>query len=107
VLTAGLVYFQPTEFGIKLAILSSLVVVCAAVPLIEQRTRPVADVDTDDEVTPLPRPWPTRVAAAAANPAIIAAAIITLAAPLNTAALAGNDQLILIERGLTADGNPQ
>ncbi len=29
VIAAGLTYFQPNEFGIKLAILSSLVVVCA------------------------------------------------------------------------------
>lgn len=36
VIAAGLTYFQPTEFGMKLAILSSLVVVCALVPLIER-----------------------------------------------------------------------
>lgn len=35
VVAAGLVFFQPTEFGIKVAILSSLTVVCALVPLIE------------------------------------------------------------------------
>lgn len=107
VLTAGLVYFQPTEFGIKLAILSSLIVVCAAVPLIERLTRPVVPEVPDDGEASLSRPWSARLAHAATNPAIVAAAIITVAAPLNTAALANNDQVILIERGLTADGNPQ
>lgn len=39
--------------------------------------------------------------AAVRNPVIAAAAtIITLAAPVNTAALAGNEELLLIERGL-------
>ncbi|MDQ6615587.1 MAG: RnfABCDGE type electron transport complex subunit D, partial [Actinomycetota bacterium] len=35
VIAAGLLVFQSTEFGIKLAILSSLTVICALVPLIE------------------------------------------------------------------------
>lgn len=39
VVAAGLVYFQPTEFGIKVAILASLTVVCALVPLIELAAR--------------------------------------------------------------------
>jgi Na+-translocating ferredoxin:NAD+ oxidoreductase RnfD subunit len=105
--TAGLIYFQPTEFGIKLAILASLIVVCAAVPLIERLTRPGAEIGADDGATLPARPWPAQLVAAATNPAIVAAAIITVAAPVNTAALANNDQVILIERGLTADGNPQ
>jgi Na+-translocating ferredoxin:NAD+ oxidoreductase RnfD subunit len=107
VLTAGLVYFQPTEFGIKLAILSSLIVVCAAVPLIERLTRRGVPEVADDGASSVSRPWSARLARAATNPAIVAAAIITLAAPINTAALANNEQVILIERGLTADGNPQ
>jgi Na+-translocating ferredoxin:NAD+ oxidoreductase RnfD subunit len=36
---ATLIFFQPTEFGIKVAILSSLTLVCALVPLIEAATR--------------------------------------------------------------------
>jgi len=107
VLTASLVYFQPTEFGIKLAILSSLIVVCAGVPLIERLTRAGVPEVAGNGVASLWRPWSARLARAATNPAIVAAAIITVAAPINTAALANNEQVILIERGLTADGNPQ
>ena len=107
---SGLIYFQPTEFGIKLAILSSLTVVCAFVPLIESLARrierPVVDIAV---VGPPPRGRPlwARLAVAVRNPTIVAAAIIATAAPLNTAALAGNEQLVLIERGLTGEANAQ
>jgi Na+-translocating ferredoxin:NAD+ oxidoreductase RnfD subunit len=105
---AGLISFQPTEFGIKLAILSSLTVVCALVPVIEKVARridrPVVDVTT---LAPGAGPAPARLAAAVRNPAVAAAVIITVAAPLNTAALAGNEQLLLIERGLTGEAEAQ
>ena len=107
-IAAGLLVFQPTEFGIKLAILSSLTVVCAVVPLIEALARRIEGPAAEPAVVPLPsapRPLVTRVGAALRNPAIAAAVIIAVAAPLNTAALAGNDQLILIERGLAGDAN--
>ncbi|MDP9418614.1 MAG: RnfABCDGE type electron transport complex subunit D [Actinomycetota bacterium] len=105
---AGLIYFQPTEFGIKLAILSSLTVVCALVPLIEAAARRVGQ-PRGEAVSTLgdARPLPQRLVAAARNPAIVAALIIAVAAPLNTAALAGNQQVILIERGLTGEANAQ
>lgn len=105
---AGLLFFQPTEFGIKLAILSSLTVVCAGVPLMEALARRIEGPAVDLAAVPsapAPRPLPTRVGAALRNPAVVAAVIIAVAAPLNTAALAGNDQLILIERGLAGDAN--
>ena len=44
---------------------------------------------------------------AARNPASAAALIVALAAPVNTAALVGNEQLVLIERGQTGEGNEQ
>ncbi|MBW3626075.1 MAG: RnfABCDGE type electron transport complex subunit D [Actinobacteria bacterium] len=106
---AGLLFFQPTEFGIKLAILSSLTVVCAVVPLIEALARRIEGpaVDIVAVTGGAARPLRPRLRAAVRNPAIIAAAIVAVAAPLNTAALAGNDQLILIERGLTGEANAQ
>jgi hypothetical protein len=39
VVAATLILFQPTEFGIKVAILSSLTLTCALVPAIESATR--------------------------------------------------------------------
>ena len=105
---AGLIYFQPTEFGIKLAILSSLTVVCALVPLIEVASRRVGQPrgDAAFALADAP-PLPVRLVRAARNPAVVAALIIAVAAPLNTAALAGNQQVILIERGLTGEANAQ
>jgi len=38
---------------------------------------------------------------------IIAAIVIAVAAPADTAALAGNHQVVNIERGLTGEHNPQ
>ncbi len=98
VVAAGLISFQPTEFGIKLAILSSLTVACALVPLIEVASRRPLVVP----------PWQvTAWARAARQPAIAAVVIIAVAAMVNTAVLAGNDQVMLIERGLTGEANAQ
>lgn len=96
---AALVSFQPTEFGIKVAILASLTVVCALVPSIN------AAVDRIRQPAPAGRPRLDR--AAARNPAVIAAAILAIAAPIDTARLAGNREIILIERGLTGVADPQ
>ncbi|MEX2289054.1 MAG: RnfABCDGE type electron transport complex subunit D [Mycobacteriales bacterium] len=101
---AGLIALQPAEFGIKVAILASLTVVCAFVPLIEAGTRRLqAGHSTTAEAWPLG----ARLAAAVRRPAVVAAAIIALAAPLDTAALSGNEQVILIERGQVGKVNAQ
>ncbi|MBW3609993.1 MAG: RnfABCDGE type electron transport complex subunit D [Actinobacteria bacterium] len=97
VVAAGLISFQPTEFGIKLAILSSLTVACALVPLIEAAAR------RSMRLTPLGAGW----ARAAPRPVVAAIVIIAVAAPVNTAVLAANDQIMLIERGLTGEANAQ
>lgn len=104
-----LIYFQTTEFGIKVAILSSLVVVCAVVPFIEawarRRQRGTAAV-----VTELPAPTkPTRrgLVAALRKPAVAAAVIIAVAAPIDTLTLATNKQVVLIERGEVGKANAQ
>lgn len=90
-----LLSFQPTEFGIKLAILASLAISCALVPAIQralERPEPAAWVEAL-------RPTPDRLAALR-NPAVVAAIIIAVGAAVNTGALAGNEQLIRIEQGL-------
>ncbi len=106
---AALIYFQPTEFGVKLAILSSLVVACALVPLIEQFL--VLFRERGLEAAPHPGVVPqlssSRFLGALRDPAIIAALVVAVAAPLNTAALANNQQLVLIELGLTGEANAQ
>ena len=105
---AGLIFFQPTEFGIKVAILSSLTVVCALVPMIEsasQRLRQGRRSPSEarpSETFPL-----SRRLAAARRPAVLAALIIAVAAPLDTAALSRNKQVILIERGQVGARNAQ
>jgi Na+-transporting NADH:ubiquinone oxidoreductase subunit NqrB len=111
VVAAGLLFFQPTEFGIKLAILSSLTVVCALVPVIEslsRRRQGQRERDRNGSRTTLGAPVERRRRLVTAlSPGIIAALVIAVAAPAGTAALARNTQLINIERGLTPDRNPQ
>ena len=110
-LAAALIYFQQTEFGIKVAILSSLTVVCAVVPLIEaavrrwrQRVSAGSDPLVATPFTPAPK-LPLRTALR--RPAVIAALIIALAAPIDTALLSGNKQVILIEQGQVGKANAQ
>ncbi|MEX0658837.1 MAG: RnfABCDGE type electron transport complex subunit D [Egibacteraceae bacterium] len=113
VVAAGLLAFQPTEFGVKLSILSSLTLTCAFVPFIESAVRRVtsrrpAKVEQQDSVRTPTDHAPLRQRARSALTAPVAAAvIIAVAAPLNTAQLADNDELILIERGMSNDPNPQ
>ncbi len=99
---AALTSFQTTEFGIKLAILSSLTVVCAVVPLIENAIRRRQARPELPPTAAVTQSLPSRpqIISAARNPILVAAAVIAIAAPLNTAALAGNEQVLLIERGL-------
>jgi Na+-transporting NADH:ubiquinone oxidoreductase subunit NqrB len=99
---AALTSFQTTEFGIKLAILSSLTVVCALVPLIESAIRRRQARPELPPTVAVTQALPSRrqIVSAARNPILVAAAVIAIAAPLNTAALAGNEQVLLIERGL-------
>ena len=106
---ALLLFFQTTEFGIKLAILSSLTVSCALVPLIESTVRRRAQDGqvSSAEPAPSPQPWPRRLRQAALRPATVAAAIIAVAAPVDTARLIGNEQLTVIERGQAGARNPQ
>ncbi|MDP8961062.1 MAG: RnfABCDGE type electron transport complex subunit D, partial [Actinomycetota bacterium] len=105
---AGLVWFQPTEFGVKLGILSSLTVTCALVPVIEQVSRRIRRRQLNLPIEPSdPRPMLAQLRAAASSPSMVAAAIIAVAAPIDTAALADNEELILIEQGLSADPDPQ
>ncbi|MDP9021137.1 MAG: RnfABCDGE type electron transport complex subunit D [Actinomycetota bacterium] len=107
VLAAALVYPQPTEFGVKLAILSSLTVTCAVVPFIDRAARRRDRGDQALQVPADPRPAFGRLAAAIRRPAVVAAVIIAVAAPLDTLSLADDEHLILIERGVSGDPNPQ
>jgi hypothetical protein len=96
---AALILPQGTEFAIKVAILSSLTVTCAAVAIIDgmarrRPDRPPATTDGPARVAPA-----RRLAAIVANPVLVAVVIIAVSAPINTLRLRGDKQIILIERG--------
>jgi Na+-translocating ferredoxin:NAD+ oxidoreductase RnfD subunit len=106
---AALIYFQTTEFGIKVSILSSLTVVCALVPFIEAWCRRRAPAPASGTLAPGP-PAPAgakRLIVALRRPAVIAALIVAVAAPIDTMALASNKQVVLIERGEVGKANAQ
>lgn len=106
VVAAALLLLQSTEFGIKLAILSSLTVMCALVPLIEKATRRTQTVDNGG-LASRGRPRGRRLTAAVLTPTVVAAAIIAVAAPVDTLTLVSNKGVVNIERGLTGSRNPQ
>jgi Na+-transporting NADH:ubiquinone oxidoreductase subunit NqrB len=93
VLAAGLIHLQPTEYGVKVALLGALTLVCSIVPLIERWTaRASARPATD------PR--------SAAHPAVAAIVAVIVAVPLGLNALAQDRQLLNLERGITTNGVP-
>jgi hypothetical protein len=101
-IAVGLLSFQPTEFGIKLAILTSLTVTCALAPVMEGLATLTASMRHSSR-----RPLWVRRPSTLLQPVILAVIIIVLAAPVDTAVIAGNKQVILIERGLSGSHNPQ
>jgi Na+-translocating ferredoxin:NAD+ oxidoreductase RnfD subunit len=116
-LTAALLYFQTTEFGIKVALLGSLTVACALTPSIEricrrlearhQRPDERAAAAATAPVTVGARTRPRRLLTALRTPAVVAAAIIAVGTLVDTAALPADKGIVLIERDLPAPGSVQ
>ena len=102
-LAAGLISIQTTEFGIKVAILSSLIATCALVPAFERLGRRIEARRSGAEIAPRPAPKPLgrRLATAVRDPVLVAVAVIAVAAPVNTALLPRDESIVLIEQGLT------
>jgi hypothetical protein len=103
---AVLIGIQTTEFAIKVAILSSLLVTCALVPAFEAMARrmegrrhpELAAAARNASVPAQAGPW---LRTEIKRPVAIVVAVIAIAAPLNTALLARDHKIQLIERGLT------
>lgn len=111
VVAAALIFFQHTEFGIKVSILSSLTFVCAVVPMMEAAVRRWRErKEAADTVIPRAAPGAARLAPslrAFRRPAAAAALIIALAAPVDAALYSGNKQVVLIEQGQVGKANAQ
>ena len=110
VVAAALIFFQQTEFGIKVSILSSLTFVCAVVPMMEAAVRRWHHRrEATDTSTPAASGTErfARSARALRRPAGAAALIIALAAPIDAALYSGNKQVILIEQGQVGKASAQ
>jgi Na+-translocating ferredoxin:NAD+ oxidoreductase RnfD subunit len=81
--SAALIATQPSEFGVKVALLAGLTLVCAAVPWIDRGSRPA----------PAPGPRALRVTAAGVVALLIAAAV-----PLGVLARAGDPVILATDR---------
>lgn len=96
---AALVSFQSTEFGVKVAILASLTIVCAGVPLIERvAARSVSDLGAALRSAVRPREL---------RPVHLAVLLVAVLALVGTAALPHNKDLVYIERGLAGPAAAQ
>lgn len=91
-----LLWFQPTEFGVKVALLGSLVVVSALAPVFDGHEPGWLRRGREGG-------WRLRVG----HPASVAVAVVLAAVLVDTAVLAGNERIVEIERGLTAPGTGQ
>lgn len=91
------------EFGIKVAILSSLVATCALVPLFERLAQRIDARRSGAEIAPRAarQPLVPRLAGVVRNPVLVAVAVLAIAAPVNTALLPRDESILLIEQGLT------
>ena len=106
VVSATLLYFQPTEFGVKLGILCGLTVISALVPSIELisgrlRGTPARPVAARPSAQPTLR---HRLASAALTPAVVATISIAAGAVADTTSLVNNRVVVEVEQGIV---NPQ
>jgi Na+-translocating ferredoxin:NAD+ oxidoreductase RnfD subunit len=102
VLAAALILPQPSEYGIKVALLASLTVVCSFVLVLDRLSARIL----------LPSPFPRggeRSHEALPTPSLLsffAAVAITLGVPSATVALASNQQVVDIDSGINTPGTP-
>lgn len=105
-IAAGLLFLQPTEYGIKVAILASLTITCALVPAIESisqrltRKSGAAATRSSLDWSPPPSPW----SSLRLGPSSVAALVLAVAALVGTEMLAADHDLVLLELGLTDPG---
>jgi hypothetical protein len=93
VLAAALILPQPSEYGIKVALLASLTVVCSFASVLDRfAARPRVE-----PAKPLPTP---------SLLSFFAAVAITLGVPSATVALASNQQVVDIDSGINTPGVP-
>jgi hypothetical protein len=90
VVAGALLAPQQTEFGVKVALLGALTLVCSFVPLLERAMR--------DRRLPL--------AGARLTPTVAAVALIAVAVPIATTSLADDRGLLDLERGISRTGGP-
>lgn len=100
VLAAGLLSLQPTEYGVKVAILGALTIACTVVPVIDWLgSRPVRAASA----------W-AAARRQALDPVVVGLVLVVVAVPLGLNGLAQDHQLLNLERGALSrpgGGSPQ
>lgn len=109
-LAGTMIAFQPTEYGVKVALLAALVMVCTLVPVLDRVAAALPAGST-------PPAAPPRLAAFVAalrpnardgllQPSVVALALILVTVPMGVGALAGDERLLDLERGISTNGVP-
>ena len=105
IVSALLLFPQSTEFGVKLGILSGLTFICGLVPLIDRVGRWLSTPKAERAQYPIdPRGIPGAVRRGVTSPMVVAAAVISLSAPLISTTLINDRTATEVERGII---NPQ
>jgi hypothetical protein len=107
VLAAALISFQPSEFGIKVALLASLTVVCSGVPLVDRLAVRLRG-GTQDRPRPLPTSGQSFLATQPTKSllSLCTATLIAVAVPIGMVALASNQSVVNIDRGIVTPTSP-
>jgi hypothetical protein len=101
VLAALLIYFQPSEEGIKIALLASLTMVCSVVPLVDLAVIRLRDRAHVKAPTP-----PVESRSVQWTLSFCAAAVILLAVPVGMVGLAGNQAVLNVDRHIVTPSSP-
>jgi hypothetical protein len=95
VVAAALIAPQTTEYGVKVALLGALVIVCSLVPALERLMESLRR-----------RGGPARLTRPRLTPTLVAVALIAAGAAGGVVNIAGDRSLLDLERGITPSGAP-
>jgi Na+-transporting NADH:ubiquinone oxidoreductase subunit NqrB len=101
VLAAALIFFQPSEYGIKVALLASLTVVCCTVPLMDHLAARMRNRrSAPDHPTSPSEASPQTVLS------FVAVTVVVLTVPILMVALSSNQDVVNVDRGIVTRTSP-
>jgi hypothetical protein len=101
VMAAVLIWFQPSEFGIKVALLAGLTVICSFVPLLDRigASAELRSGAVSDALAASAPPEPGPLIPVRTTIPLLVAAVITLGVPAGVSAIVSNPLVLAIDGG--------